>query len=161
MKWENSFEVHKEKNKSKLAINFSLLGISLTIFTFIIVQKPKLLGDNIFLTLQLVCAIPLLVSSIFSRSKFIYNQEKKRYSTFAYITFLLAYSFIINSIGMLLFSVISPLTSYLFFGINVISALIYSGVEISYDRKAIKERIIKDLIFIVLIVVLGILPVLR
>jgi hypothetical protein len=75
-----------------------------------------------------------------------------------YITFLLAYTFLINSIGILLMTLLSFWIVAIFYSINILSALAYSAIEISYDRSKIKERVVKDLFFIALIVLLGILP---
>ena len=140
MKGASDFEINKEKTHSRLSINFTLLAVSFTIFTFIITRNPDLLQKNVLLTLQLVCAIPLLMASTLSRAKLIAHWEKKRFDKFAYITFLFAYAFIINVIGILLFSAISHLAGYIFFAINLITPLIYSGIEISYDHKVLKER---------------------
>lgn len=156
----SDFDLNKEKTHSRLSINFTLLAISFTTFTFIVTRNPDLLQKNILLTLQLVCAIPLLMASTLSRSKLIAHWEKKRFDQFAYITFLFAYAFIINTIGIILFSVVSFFAGYVFFFINLIIPVIYSWIEVSYDRGVLGERISKDALFIFLLIVLGLLPAL-
>jgi len=160
MKEVEKYVINQEKSKARLSVNLSLLLVAFTIFTFIATINPDMLAKEIFLTLQLVCAIPLLLASTLARSKLVYSGERKRFSVFAFVTFLVAYTFLINSIGILLFSLVSSFVAWIFFGINIITAVSYSAIEVSYNKSNLKERIIKDVAFIILIVILGILPVL-
>jgi hypothetical protein len=48
-----------------------------------------------------------------------------------------------------------------FFTVSICSALIYSFFEISENKNRLKERFYKDLFFIIVVVILGILPALR
>ena len=146
------------KAKLRLDINRTLLAICFTLFTFIVAISPSLLKDNILIALQLTLAIPLLTSSLFSRSKITYAKNKKVWDRYGFITFLIAYSFLINIVGIFLSTITTIEIGLTFFGINIFLALIYSVIDVSEDKNKLKSRIIKDLSFILLIIFLGILP---
>lgn len=57
------------KSGSRLNINLYLLSITFTVFTLIISINPTLLKESTACTLQLTLCVPLLISSIFARSK--------------------------------------------------------------------------------------------
>jgi hypothetical protein len=130
------------------------------LFTFIIVFNESLLKENELLTLQLVCAIPLFMTSLLAKVKASHILGKNRWASLGFHTYLFAYAFLINVVGIFLISFVSNMAGFVFFAINIISALIYSSIELSYDTSKIKERIRKDLEFILIIVLLGILPAL-
>lgn len=150
-------ELSHVKATAKMSVNIALIGISFTIFTLILTLKPELLRNE-FLSLQLVSAIPFLISSTLARMSLVNAAEQKRWETYGFIGFVLAYSFLVNVIGILLASFVSIGITLVFFVINIIAALIYSSIEVSYDRNKLKERILKDLIFILIVIFLGILP---
>jgi len=152
-------EVIQAKAKSKMEINLWLLGIVFTLFTLIITINPDLIRQNNFLSLQLVLAIPLLCSSIFARSKLGHSQKVNLWETYGYLTYILAYSFLINVVGIFLSVLVNLQIGLVFWIGNILSALIYSLLEIIGDKEKIGSRIPKDLIFIIIIIMFGILPV--
>lgn len=160
MNEDKEFLINKSKSDSRVLINVTLLGICFTLFTFIVTIKPELLNRNIYLTLQLVCAIPILMNSIFTRSKLGYTIQAKKWNDLGFITFLLGYSFLVNVVGILLISLISFKVGIIYFIVNIFSAIVYSYVDISYDKSRLRERLWKDGAFILLIIILGILPTL-
>jgi len=158
MKEVSEFEINKQRENNRIKINDVLLGICFTLFTFLIALNPKLLKENLFLTLQLVCAIPFLMSSLLARTKASYNHDKQRWKDFGFYTYLLGYSFLLNVVGIFLISSISFWTGIIFFAINIFLALVYSAIEISYDKTRFNERLVKDIVFIIILILLGILP---
>ena len=146
------------KSRARLKVNLTLLGICFTIFTFIIAVNPSLFKNNIFLASQLTIAIPLFITSIFARTKLGYSKKPKIWDKYGFITFMIAYSFLIDVIGILLSTLVNLNIGIIFFAVNIISALTYSFVEIKEDKAKIKSRIKKDLIFILILVFGGILP---
>lgn len=148
------------KSESRLNTNLFLLTIAITLFTFIIAINPVLVKNNIFLSLQLTLSIPLFCSSIFARAKLAYTQKIRMWDNYGFITFIIGYGFMINSIGILLSSLVSVLVGIIFWGMNMITPIIYSLLEIIEDKTRLKSRIWKDLLFIITIVLLGILPAL-
>ncbi|HLC73947.1 MAG TPA: hypothetical protein VJH20_04905 [Candidatus Nanoarchaeia archaeon] len=158
MKKDKSLFLNKSKSDSRVLINVTLLGICFTLFTLIITIKPELLQKNLNLTLQLVSAIPLFMASSFARSKLGYTKDANKWNNFGFTTFLIAYSFLINVVGILLISLTSILVGLIYFSVNIATSIGYSMTDIAYDRKRLTERIVKDLAFILIIIFLGILP---
>jgi len=146
------------KSKSRLKVNLTLLGICFTIFTFIIAVNPSLFKANLFLASQLTIAIPIFITSIFARTRLGYSKKPKIWNKYGFITFMIAYSFLINVIGILLSTLVSLSMGMVFFVMNIISVLTYSYVEIKEDKAKIKSRVKKDLIFILILIFGGILP---
>ena len=158
MKESSRLEPNKTKEDNRIRINVTLLGICFTLFTFLIAFNPNLLKDDVFLTLQLVCAIPLFMTSLLARTKASYTPGKTRWTNFGFVTYILAYAFLINVVGIFLMSFVSLLAGFVFFAFNIVLALVYSAVEVSYDSARAKERFFKDLVFILILILLGILP---
>lgn len=158
MKEDREFNFNKVKETTRISINLALLGVCFTLFTFLVAFNPILLKENIWITLQLVCSIPLLMTSLLARSKSSYTLGKRRWKNLGFVTYLLAYAFLINVIGIFLLSYISSFAGFLFFGLNIFLAIVYSSLEVSYDPLRSKERFFKDLIFAVILILLGILP---
>jgi hypothetical protein len=100
------------------------------------------------------------MSPLLARTKASYTPERNRWTNFGFITYLLAYAFLINVVGIFLISFISFFVGIIFFSANIVLAITYSIMEISYDTTRLKERLIKDLTFVIILVLLGILPAL-
>ncbi|MFT4261606.1 MAG: hypothetical protein ACMXX9_04205 [Candidatus Woesearchaeota archaeon] len=146
-----------EEIKTKIDINRSLLAVTFTIFVLIITLDANLLKENIYLTIQLPATIPLLIVSIFSRSKVSGSRKPHLWEGLSYIGFIVGYSFLINIIGIILFDKVSMLASTIFFLINIITEAIYSAISI-LDGTDIKKRLLKDIIFFSIIFFGGIIP---
>jgi len=161
MKEDKQFLINHVKEDNRIKINVTLLGLCFTMFTFIAVFNLDLLKESLFLTLQLVCSIPLLMTSLLARSKASYTLGRNCWKKFGFLTYLLGYAFLINVVGIFLISFVSLFAGITFFIVNIILAMAYSFMEVSYDSARLKERFVKDLAFILILVLLGILPALR
>ncbi len=157
---ERESEKNKVKSATHLTINTTLIFISFTIFTFIASVNSIILKDNFLLTIQLVLSIPFFMSSILSRAKLGILSNSKKVDEFGHLTFTIAYAFLINVVGILLVNLVSLQASLIFFGVNIALTLIYSVIMTIEEKKKLRERIMKDLFFILVIVIGGILPVL-
>jgi hypothetical protein len=155
------FELNKRKSDSRVLSNLTLLGISFTLFGLIITLNPLLITQNLWLAYQLILSIPLFLSSTFSRSKLAYTTQASRWDKFGFITFILAYTFLINCVGILITNFVSSNVAITFFIVNLLCAYSYSAVRLSYDKSALGKRLFEDITFTILIVVLGIMPVLK
>ena len=151
-------DFYRKKSTIRVRVSLALLGISFTIFTFIAALAPQMLKENFFLGLQLTLAIPLIISSIFVRSKLTYVRKTKIFANYGFYTFVLAYTFLINSIGIILAVVVSFHVSLIFFVLNILGALTYTYLDIYANKARILKRFRKDWIFIVGVILLGILP---
>jgi O-antigen ligase len=148
------------KASNRVALNRSLLAIVISVFFLIVNVKEGLLLQQI-LTFQLILAIPLFLTSILSYAKVSYKEEVKKWDLFGWVTFMLGYAFLLNIIGILVGNILGILMALLFFLFVWILLLIYSFIDISYNKKVIKERLAKDLLFILVQFFLGVLVVLK
>ncbi|PJE81610.1 hypothetical protein COU58_01545 [Candidatus Pacearchaeota archaeon CG10_big_fil_rev_8_21_14_0_10_32_42] len=151
-------EKQEVKAKFRFDINLKLLGISFTIFALIISLNPELLKFSILIPLQITLSIPLLLSSIFARSKLAYTKNTKIWENYGYITFLIAYTFLINVLGILLSYSISPTIGLIFLAFSFIMSISYSFFEILENKEKLLSRIKKDLFFGVFLLFGGVLP---
>jgi hypothetical protein len=161
MKEDKDFLIHRTKEDNRIRINVTLLGICFTLFTFLIAFNPDLLKKNLFLTLQLVCSIPLFMTSLLARAKSSYTLGRRAWTNLGFITYITAYAFMINVVGIFLFLYVSFFAGIVFYILNIILAVLYSIIEVHYNTDKFKGKLIKDSYFIALLVLLGILPALE
>ncbi|MEK6895666.1 MAG: hypothetical protein AABX48_04045 [Nanoarchaeota archaeon] len=151
-----------EKNRIKAQIhantNITLIFITCTIFAFVISVNSAILKDDYVLAAQLTLAIPFLMTSLLAHSKLAESKSNiKRLDSFGYICYTIGYTFFVNTIGILLATFVSLQISMFFFSANIIMALLYSTILTSHNISQIKSRLVKDVFFILLIVLGGIL----
>jgi hypothetical protein len=151
-------EINKFKADKRVGINLSLLGICFSLFTFIVAINSKILQNNFILAVELTIAIPFFLSSVFARTKLAYTKKPKMWDSFGFIAFTIGYSFLISVVGILLSSLVSIKVGMIFFALNLIMAFSYSTLEVIENREKLMGRLKKDLFFLVMIVVFGILP---
>jgi hypothetical protein len=151
-------KINEIKSKLRLDINRSLLAVTFTIFVLIISLNPSLFKESIWMLLQLVIAIPLLLSSMFARSNLATAKKPKLWEKYGYFTFLISYSFLINVIAILISMVIGLAIGLIFLGLNVIVSITYSIIATREDKTKIISRIKKDLLFIAILLFGGVLP---
>ena len=147
------------KAANRIALNTRLLAVLITVFFLTINLKKELLMQKI-LAVQFILPIPLLVTSILAYSKVSYREKIARWDKLGFITFILGYAFLSNVIGILIGNIIGKTVALIFFAATWIFALIYSAVDISYDKSVMKERLIKDGAFILIQLIFGVLVVL-
>jgi hypothetical protein len=153
-------EMIQEKSKAKAEINLWLLSIAFTLFALIISINPALARDNIFLSLQLTLAIPILIHSIFARTRTSFRAQRLWYA-YGYMTFTIGYAFLMNVVGILLSNLVSIRTGFVFWGMNIFLVIIFAVLDyVGNDKEKIKTRLVKDLFFIFLLFAGGIFPVL-
>ncbi|MEK7447387.1 MAG: hypothetical protein AAB632_01110 [Patescibacteria group bacterium] len=146
---------------TRVHMNIAYLLVVFTIFTLLITLTPELLKEDAFLSVQIVLAIPLLFSSIFARSRSVYvGKDTRLWKTYGFLCFLIAYTFLVNSVGILLAVFSSSGIVLIFFIANLILSSTYSFLEVRERREKMKERLWKDTIFIAIIIFLGLLPAL-
>ncbi len=144
----------------RMYINLYLLTVCFTIFALIVSLNSALLNNFLF-SIQLVASIPLFFSSILARSKLGYVRKERMWEVYGHFTFLLAYAFLMNVVGILFSSAQNANTGLIFLGINIVCALVYSLVELIEDGSQMRSRLLKDVLFIAVIFFGGILPVLQ
>ena len=148
------------KSNDRILMNTSLIVVAFTAFALIVTLQAQLLVAHYVLTMQLVLAIPLLLTSTLANAKLAYTRHAGHWETLAWATFVFGYGFLLNVVGILIFLLIGLFPAALFFGVNIFLTLVYSAVEISYNRKAMARRLFKDLVFILILFVFGVVPLL-
>jgi len=144
-----------------MEFTYCLLQIAFVLFTFIIALNPDLVRANAFLALQLSLSIPFYFSSIFLRAKISAHPDSPLlWEQFGFYTFITAYAFTINVVGILLAELVGVDIALWFWAANIISALGYSIIEMYGKESNFEARIRKDACFIGALLVFGILPAL-
>ena len=145
------------KASNRIGVNRSLIAIAIGVFFLTVNLKRQILVEEI-LALQLVLSIPMLLVSTLAYTKVGYREKTERWNTLAWITFIAGYTFQLNIIGILLSDIVGKNIAIIYFVVTWIVSLIYSLIDISYDKSVWKERVLKDIIFTLVLVILGILP---
>ena len=154
-----------DKNKLSLytAVNSTMLTMCIIMFTFIAASTlgRTILTENYFFTLQLVLAIPLIFLTISSNIHAVHMG--RQWHKISFVSLTLAYGFLMNVIGLLL-SFFTPAKIFLvFFGVYILTIFAKSTIKLSYEKNpdARRERIFKDIFYILVSVFGGILPALQ
>ena len=147
------------KASSRVALNRSLLAMIVGVFFLTINLTPELLEKKI-LAFQLIISMPLLVTSILAYSKIGYHHRTERWNWLGWATFTIAYAFILNVVGILIAQIIGAGLSLIFFAASWICMIFYSGTDISYHKPQIRERLLKDGLFVAIQFFFGVLVVL-
>lgn len=153
-----SNKINEIKSSARLNINLYFLSIVFTVFALIVSIKPDLLKESFIITVQLTFSIPLLISSIFARSKLAHTDRPKLWEDYGYFLFILAHAFLINTLGILIALLVDKDIAVAFLTFNILSAAVYSMFEIIEKPSKLRPRIIKDLYFAALIIIGGVLP---
>ncbi|MFA6073693.1 MAG: hypothetical protein WC758_06260 [Candidatus Woesearchaeota archaeon] len=146
------------KGRIHLDINLWMFSVAITIFIFILATNPAMLRSTLAFPIQITFAIPLFITSIFARSKLVRSKKTAMWDNYGTITFLLGYACIVNVIGILLAYFINLKIGLIFFLFSIFISLIYSVLDVIEDDYKWKRRVVKDLGFIILLIVGGILP---
>jgi hypothetical protein len=154
-----NFTINQIKGSNKVLINLTLLGICFTIFTFIATINPVLLKNDL-LAIQLVLSIPFFMSAILIQSKISCLTDASRWRNMGFLTFIIAYGFLINAVGLMLSFFTSSLLVSVFFIVNIFLSIMYSEIEISADKDLFREKLYRDSVFIAIMILGGLLPAL-
>ncbi|MGV8169041.1 MAG: hypothetical protein ACP5N3_03215 [Candidatus Nanoarchaeia archaeon] len=146
------------KGRIRLDINLWMFSVAITIFVFILAMNPDILRTTFTLPIQITCAIPLFITSIFARSKLLHAKKPDMWESYGAATFLLGYAFMVNIIGILLATFINLHIGLIFFLFSILISLIYSVLDVIEDDYKWKRRLLKDGGFILLLILGGILP---
>jgi hypothetical protein len=149
-----------EKAVSRIELNSDLLQVAIGAFFVIITMRAELLSSKPLL-IQLVASIPLLLTSTLAYSKVRYKKDVAAWNKLGWITFITAYAFLMNTIGILIGIWIDVSISLIFFALSCVLTITHSVIEVRYDKKSVKERLLKDLLFISVQILLGVLVVLK
>jgi hypothetical protein len=148
----------KHKATSRIELNSDLLQVALGAFFLLITLRAELL-NSIPLLVQLVAAIPLLLTSTLAYSKVSDSKVAYKWDRLAWITFIIAYAFLINTVGILIGLWINVTVSLAFFALSALLSIVHSLIEVGYNKQAFAKRLAKDSLFILVLVIFGVLVV--
>jgi len=148
------------KSNARLFMNTTLIGVAFTIFTLLVTLQTSTLANNEFLTMQLVLSIPFLLTSTLADTKLSYTKHEKHWDTLGWSNFIIGYGFLLNVVGILVYHLIGFWPALTFFLVNMALMMLYSAVQISYDRTAMYRRVAKDMVFIAVLLFFGIMQIL-
>lgn len=134
-----------------------LLGAVVSMFFLVASINPKILTQDPILALQMVLAVPFLVTACIA-STFIGKEENRMlWYNFGWFTFMIGYVFTLNSIGIIISSITSIMIGMVFFIFSCALPLVYSFLLVKYEDAKASERFVKDGIFIFFQIILGLL----
>ena len=147
----------EQRSSMEVTIGSRLLGVTVTIFILILTIKSELLSYTI-MTAQLVLAIPFIIGGMILNSKILTSQTLKRYVVMNRMFSSAASAFIFNTIGLLISKYASFVLGIIYFitFITVLLALVF----IDIDKSEFKNKLIHEILMIVLMISLGLLPAL-
>jgi hypothetical protein len=148
------------KAVTRTGLNKSLLAIAIGVFFLTINLKSELLSNKL-LSLQFILSIPLLTTSILAYAKIGYRQQIGRWNFLGWSTFTIGYALLFNVIGILISEIIGVFLAIVFFITIWALTIIYSVIDVSYRKTRLKERILKDSLFIGIQILLGLFIVLK
>lgn len=145
---------------ARLMINSILAGAVVTMFFITSSLQPKFLTENPLLAVQMVLTVPFLVTASMSNSFIERTENKNLWYNFGWLMFIIGYAFTLNSIGILIRIITSVNIALIFYAFSFLLPIIYSILLVKFERLSIKERLIKDSLFLGLQLVLGVFVVL-
>ena len=149
-------QFHPEKAANRVSITAFMMSSLFLILTLIWTLSPEKFDP--FMIAQLVLAIPLLFISSLAYSKLGYWKNHDLWDKFGWFTGTLGNIFVINVVGLMT-ATFSKTISLLYFILTFLLILSYYSISMKYKPYLRKEKIIKFVVFIIILLLGGILPV--
>ncbi|MEK7584250.1 MAG: hypothetical protein AAB490_03325 [Patescibacteria group bacterium] len=147
-------------SSSRTDFNIMLIGVATSALFFIAAIRPSILENNMVFTLQLICAIPLLLSSTIASRRTADTRKPEVFDAYATYLSVLGYALIINAVGILVAIFANRWAAVIFFTLNIITPLVYSYLRVTVDRYSLSVRVLQDSFFILIIIAFGLAVVL-
>jgi hypothetical protein len=147
----------ERRSNMEVTIGSRLLGVAITIFILILTIKSELLSYSI-MTAQLVFSMPFLMAAMISNSKIVNQKTLSSYHVVNRVTSAIASAFLFNTLGLLVTRFISFTIGIIFFVLFI--AVLIILIFIDLDKTTITNKLMTEILMIVLMIVLGLLPAL-
>ena len=147
------FHTNPPKAASKLKVNNALIGVCISVFGIMWTFAPERL--NFPILLQFVFAVPLLYVSSISYTKIAYWKQIKLWDYFGWFTGTTGTAFVLNVVGILTFFLGHPRMAFMYFVTIWSLLIIYTLINIRYNKNAIGIKIFKLLYFIIVQLIFG------
>jgi len=154
MEEQHLFEANPQKSANKVTINSFMMGSLFFVLTLIITLDPGKFSRAIIF--QLVLAIPLLYVSSLAYSKIGYWKEVHNWNTLGWFTNTTGNLFVINAIGHLA-NKFDPALARIYFLIFILLMVIYTLINIKYNKETWYFKFFKLLYLLVIIYFGGIM----
>ncbi len=145
------FKTNPAKAANKLTINSFMIGSVFFIFTLIWASDPE--GFSKTIIFQLVMSIPLFFVSSLAYSKIAYWKETRLWDFLGWFTNNLANLLLLNVVGLMIAQSFKDMALFYFYLILFLM-LCYSVINVIYERRALKEKLLKYL-FLVAVIFFG------
>ena len=157
MEKKRIFRTNPQKASARVAINSFMIASLFVVLSIILT-----LGSRSFPPIamaQLVLAIPFLFVSSLAYAKIGYWNETKLWDMFGWFTNNFGNVFILNAIGLMVAITHKPI-AFVYFAITVVLMFFYSFVNVIYAPYLLREKMLKFLLFFIVLFFGGIIPLL-
>lgn len=149
------------KVKTKLDSTGLLLIVTFFVLVMIMSLKASLLRADNVLTLQLALAVPLLFTSLTARLKLGNTENPTLWEQYGYLTYAIAFAFVLNSVGILLSYLSLNWVGVVFLIFTLLVTLLTFYFEYREKPYLLRALLYKDGILVVLLILGGLLHILR
>ena len=150
-------ESFEKRSSMEVTIGSRLLGVAITIFILIVTIKFELLAYTI-MTAQLIMSLPFLMAAMISNSKIVNQKTLSSYRVLNRITSAIASAFLFNTLGLMVAKYVSFAIGILFFLVFILLLIILIFIDL--DKTTIENKIMSEVLMIILMIALGLLPAL-
>jgi len=152
------FKENPAKADARLHINSFLLGGIFTVIALLLTLSLEKV--SFIMLIELVASIPLIFFASLSYAKIGYERKHKYWDTFGWITNNIGYLLFLNSTGLIISAFFFKSIALVYFGLTIILSSAYYILNIITQPGTLKEHLTKLILFIVIIVVGGVVPIL-
>jgi len=152
------FKENPAKADARLHINSFLLGGIFTVIALLLTLSLEKV--NFIMLIELVLSIPLIFFASLSYAKIGYKQNHKLWDDFGWITNNLGYLLFLNSTGLIISAFFFNSIALIYFGLIIILSSVYYALNIISQPGTLKEHLSKLILFLVVTILGGVLPIL-
>ena len=158
--------LYRTKGADRINVNNLLAAVCVTILCLLVTVSSE--GVNIWSVLQLAIAIPCLITSSLCYAKLAYRPagELDTWNLAGWITSSIGYVCVLNATAVLLYVSQYRDAAWSFVGVNAALFLLYALIDVyigskvsgKRDKSRIKEKSIKTLFYLVLLLLGAVFP---
>lgn len=153
---EYAFARNPEKAEARLHINSFLMGSLFTVLALLWTFTSMKI--SLAIIIQMVLAIPLILFASLSYAKLGYERNHKIWDRFGWWTNNLGYLLFLNSTGLMVATFSSKIIGFIYFSLVIFMSSIYYVLNILSQPGTLKEHLSKLIVWLIVILIGGILP---
>jgi len=151
------FQENPAKAEARLHINSFLLGGIFTVIALLLTLSLEKV--SFILLLELVSSVPLIFFASLSYAKIGYKKNHTVWDTFGWITNNIGYLLFLNSTGLIIAAFFFKSIALIYFGLVIILSSVYYILNIISQPGTLKEHLSKLILFLVVIIIGGVIPI--